>query len=240
MIGNPQAGDEGAPEWIVSFADMVTILMAFFVILYSMAGVKDTAQEEAMMRSLRLNLGPLKSMLAPLISKKSKFAATTSIPQGGEGGAQTREMAQARVARVAPGDPSAAGGMLDFEADSLELSAENQRQLTAIVRVLAGKGQSVEIRGHASRRPLGDDSPYRDAWDLAFARCRKTMDLLAAAGIEPSRMRLSVSPLPPQTFAGEDASPAERDARVEVFMLGEFSRQAGDRGPRATVHGTKE
>ena len=240
MIGNPQSGDEGAPEWIVSFADMVTILMAFFVILYSMAGVKDTAQEEAMMRSLRLNLGPLKSMLAPLISKKSKFAATTSIPQGGEGGAQAREAAQTRVARVAPGDPTAAGGMLDFEADGLDLSAENQRQLAGIARVLAGKGQTVEIRGHASRRPLAADSPYRDAWDLAFARCRKTMDLLAAEGIEPARMRLSVSPLPPQTFAGEDAAPALRDARVEVFMLGEFSQQTGDRGPRATVHGARE
>jgi len=35
---------EGAPEWMVSYADMITIMMAFFVVLYastSTSGVKD-------------------------------------------------------------------------------------------------------------------------------------------------------------------------------------------------------
>ncbi|HUY90344.1 MAG TPA: hypothetical protein VMV10_16530, partial [Pirellulales bacterium] len=86
-----------------------------------------------------------------------------------------------------------------------------------------------------SRRPLAPDSPYRDAWELAFARCRKTMDLLTDQGIEATRMRLCVSPLPAQTFVGEDPAPALRDARVEVYLLGEFSKQSGDRGPRPSA-----
>jgi chemotaxis protein MotB len=240
MIANRPAGDEGSPEWIVSYADMVTILMAFFVILYSMAGAQDKPQQEAMMRSLRLNLGPLKSMLAPVVSKNSKFAATVSAPQGGEAGGSSRDAGPARVARVDPGDPSAAGGMLDFEGDTLDLSGDNEQLLAALARLLAGKGQTIEVRGHASRRPLADGAPYRDAWELAFARCRKTMELLASAGIERTRMRLCVSPLPPQTFAGEDAAAALRDARVEVFMLEEFSELSGDRGPRPTGRGAKE
>lgn len=233
MLGNCAAGDEGSPEWIVSYADMVTILMAFFVILYSLAGNTDPAREEAMLRSLRFNLGPLKGALSPLIEIRSKHATPTVLPQTGResGGEPTREPLP-RVARVTPGDPTAAGGLLDFEADGTDLSPESQRMLGEIVRVLAGKGQSIEVRGHASRRPLSAASPYRDAWELAFARCRKTMDLLSAQGIEAARMRLCVSPLPPQTFADEDPAPAQRDARVEVFLLGEFSEQSGDRGPR--------
>ncbi len=33
----PQPTGEGAPEWMVSYADMITIIMAFFVVMYSSA-----------------------------------------------------------------------------------------------------------------------------------------------------------------------------------------------------------
>ena len=49
--------EEGLPEWIMSYADMITILMAFFVVMYSMAGSKDEGKEEEVLDSLRIWLG---------------------------------------------------------------------------------------------------------------------------------------------------------------------------------------
>ena len=43
----------------MSYADMITILMAFFVVMYSMAGTPDEAKEEAVFRSLREQFGPM-------------------------------------------------------------------------------------------------------------------------------------------------------------------------------------
>lgn len=38
MTDQPQHAPEGAPEWMVSYADMITIIMAFFVVLYATTG----------------------------------------------------------------------------------------------------------------------------------------------------------------------------------------------------------
>jgi chemotaxis protein MotB len=51
MSEAPEASSEGgAPEWMVSYADMITIMMAFFVVLYattSSSGKKDKGHDEA-------------------------------------------------------------------------------------------------------------------------------------------------------------------------------------------------
>lgn len=219
----------------MSYADMVTILMAFFVILYSMAGSEDSAKEQAMLRSLRLNLGPFKGLVGPLISKKSKLAEMAVAPQppqgeNRDGDPARRDSTPAKVPRIDPSDPVASGGMIRFEEGETELSPDNERQLTNISQALAGKPQCVEIRGHTSRRPLAAGSPYRDSWELAFARCRKAMEFLVSHGIERARIRLSVAAHPAQVRPGGGKGPEDSDARVDVFMLGEFPEKIDDHG----------
>ncbi len=39
------SGPEGAPEWMVSYADMITIMMAFFVVMYASAGTASSGSQ---------------------------------------------------------------------------------------------------------------------------------------------------------------------------------------------------
>ncbi len=53
MASKPEEKPDGAPEWMVSFADMITIMMSFFVIMFALASgeaAKAKQQQQASSR----------------------------------------------------------------------------------------------------------------------------------------------------------------------------------------------
>ncbi|HEX5444164.1 MAG TPA: flagellar motor protein MotB [Pirellulales bacterium] len=233
MSGKCPECEEGLPEWIMSYADMITILMAFFVVMYSMAGSKDSDKEEAVMHSLRHSLGPFQGVLGRFLPK-SKLTEMGAMPPPSDRETRDRQPAlrapPPTVPRVPPGQPLANGGLVYFDEGSTDLSEENQHQLLLAVETLRGKPQRIEIRGHSSRRPLPDGSPYRDHWDLAYARCRETMRFLVEHGIDADRIRLGVAPQATQAQAGNQPLLLISDSWVEIFTLNEFTEHFRERG----------
>lgn len=233
MSGKCPECEEGLPEWIMSYADMITILMAFFVVMYSMAGSKDPVKEEAVMHSLRHSLGPFHGVLGRFLPR-SKLTEMGRQPPPSEHEVRDRQPVlrapPPNVPRVPPGHPLATGGLVYFDEGSTELSDENLHQLSLAVETLKGKPQRIEIRGHSSRRPLPEGSPYRDHWDLAYARCRETMQFLVAHGIDSERIRLGVAPQATQAQEGDKPLLLISDSWVEIFMLNEFTDQFRQHG----------
>jgi chemotaxis protein MotB len=233
MSGNCPECEEGLPEWIMSYADMITILMAFFVVMYSMAGApKDKTKEEAVMRSLRERFGPNWPGLAALGPDPYGLQDATlrKIAGGGSktnsrktGGADTKGPPgeHSRVYTLHAGQQSAVGGVLYFPEASSDLTKDHLQQLRDAYEEISGKPQKIEIRGHTSRRPLPKGSPYRDNWDLAYARCRHTMEQLIALGVNPKRLRLSVAADNEPVAARADPLARSENSRVEMYMLNE-------------------
>ncbi len=233
MSGKCPECEEGLPEWIMSYADMITILMAFFVVMYSMAGApKDTKKEEAVFRSLREQFGPKWPGVAAIgsgafVGKNSilaKLLATGSAKSNKKtGGSDMRAPLgdHPRVHTLRPGDQAVIGGILYFPESGSELAKEHLKQLQVANEEISGKSLTIEIRGHTSRRPVPKGSPYRDNWDLAYARCRHTMEQLVALGIDPKRIRMSVAADNEPLSGRVDPLARSQNSRVEVFMLNE-------------------
>jgi chemotaxis protein MotB len=116
------------------------------------------------------------------------------------------------------------GALITFAEDSAELDELAKAKLAGMAPALLGKPNKIEIRGHATGRPLPAGSPHRDAWDLSFARCLATYNFLQQEGVEPFRMRLSqAGPHEPSKHPDNEEWITE-NSRVEIYMLGEYVR----------------
>lgn len=223
----------GIPEWVVTFGDMMSLLLTFFIMLVSMSEIKEEERYQAMVESLRQEFGHDKS-LASLIPGDIRPRNSTfqeHVRQMGrakrkdtaKGGQEVRAVVgeHERVQTVRPGEDSSCGGVVYFAEDSVTLSDANKQALDRIIPLIAGKPQKIEIRGHTSRRPVDPQSRLRDHLDLAYERCRVARDYLVEKGIEPERIRLGTAGGSEPLYTGVDPERMKTNSRVQILMWDE-------------------
>ena len=184
MLSDHEEKPEGAPEWMVSFADMITILMAFFVVMFSIASGdsnndKRTKQQETVLESLQSRFGPkwkpfMTWNVMPgnsnLPGSGKGLGSKLPVPAVGDPGGTmaVKKKERARIKVPGQGDTIAIGGLVMFEASSAKLAAGQEKTIGRITEELAGKQQVVEIVATASNCALPLGGPYRDRWELAM------------------------------------------------------------------------
>lgn len=226
----------GIPEWVVTFGDMMSLLLTFFIMLVSLSEIKSKERYQAMVDSMRRQFGhdssrasmapgdhkPRNAQLAKLATEgRAKRAHTFN------GGDKVRAPVgdNPRVENLHPGEKKATGGALFFAVGSTELNERNKRDLQRIALEIGGKRQKIEIRGHTSNLPIPDDAPFKDKWQIAHLRCRIAMDFLVSLGIDPQRIRLvAAGPHEPARLA-EDPELLKQNERVEIYLLAEVTEE---------------
>ncbi|MGB9689992.1 flagellar motor protein MotB [Thermogutta sp.] len=226
-------GGGGAPEWVLTYGDMMSLLLTFFIMLAALSEVKKEDQFEALAEALRRRFGKYVSLdeLA-LYYKPTVATPLKSVSEGREKLAKTLEGAskvkgprgrEAKVRSIRPGDEATTGGVVFFEEGTDQPLPGFDESLKKIAESLAGKPQKIEIRGHTSARPLPPGSSFRTHWDLAYAECLRVMEKLVELGIEPERIRISVAAANEPLFTDPDPEKRKQNARVEIALLNELT-----------------
>ncbi len=224
----------GIPEWVVTFGDMMSLLLTFFIMLVSMSEIKQQEQFQAMVESLRRRFGHDTAILSqipgPGKPRNSKFDNLSAMGRSRRldtmrGGDKVRAPVgdSPRVQQIRMAEDRTQGGKLLFDEGSALLTEQNRHKLEQIAREIQGKPQKIEIRGHTSTRPLGPDSPFQNHWDLAYARCRNVMEYLVKLGIHRKRITIGVAAENEPTENTEDPKKLRENSRVEIFMLSELA-----------------
>lgn len=221
----------GAPEWVMTYGDMMSLLLCFFVLLVSMSelkqdekyqGVADSLQERFGFSDSWEKLGPgehrPKHARQPRQSRQRGAAEDTAREPSATG-------SMPRVQTIRPGTRTTVGTVIPFDVRSDELSPTARSALDAIVPQLRGKPQKIELRGHAPALHWPPDESTSDWWDLAYRRARQVMDYLTKVhGLDPQRMRISVAG-PYEPLARDRPEASQENSRVELWLLDEV---AGD------------
>jgi len=233
----PEDQDEqnaGIPEWVVTFGDMMSLLLTFFIMLFSMSEIKEEQRYQAIADAMRRRFAHdmswtslLPGRSKPRNSPFEKLASTgrarrMDLMRGGDK-IKAPVGDHPRVLTIRQGDAAARGAVVYFAEGEARLTDADRRALRATAEVIGGKPQKIEIRGHTSNKPLPRHSPYKSHWDLAYARSRLVADELIELGIEPKRVRLSVAAENEPKHIGSDPNLRRRNPRVEIFMLSELA-----------------
>jgi chemotaxis protein MotB len=225
--------EAGVPAWVVTFGDMMSLLLTFFIMLVSMSEIKQD-EYQAMVDALRRRFGHdtavVSPMPGPVRPRNSKLSRLSSMGRARRldtmrGGDKVRAPVgdSPRVQQIRPAGDRTQGGMLMFDQGSAELTEADRHKVAEIAKDLLGKPQKIEIRGHTSTRPLGPGSSFRNHWDLAYARCYNTMQSLVKLGINRKRITIGVAADNEPLETAEDPQKLQENSRVEIFMLSELA-----------------
>jgi chemotaxis protein MotB len=231
---------KGGGAWKVAYADFVTAMMAFFLVMWIVAQNKPVKVAVAKYFSdpygTSMQPGKSSSMIAlpggaPLSIKgstlgkpKSSSGKASSEPgkkSADEADQKSRSPGKAGIQAIHNGD-RAVGTMVAFDEDAVELNERNRELIDELIPELLGKTFKIEVRGHASGRPVPQGSPYKDSWDLSFARSLGVMRYLVEKGVQPRRIRLSQGGQFEPNLAGQAEGTRSPQSRVEVYALNEL------------------
>ena len=213
----------GGGAWKVAYADFVTAMMAFFMVMWLTSQNEDVKQEVAQYfrdpfaietddppsRGYGSEKDPPKrdGRYSPTVQKRNEGRGQPGRMRNGFATAQFNDAPQITVL---------------FKDGSAELDPEQIEHLKHSVSNLLGRRNRIEIRGHSLRRPLPPGSPYKNHWDLCYARCTTVMEFLDGLGMDPDLFRISQAEGNEPIAESLDKSELEFNSRVDVHVLPEI------------------
>lgn len=226
-------------EWIVTYGDMVTLMLCFFVALFDITDA-DIQQMDIMITSLN-NMGMGANSGSPTLAtgKLAELGNTIASLPAMEKGRSLGVSLKKAISLFNPEVKSnkvtithdERGLVISFAADaffppaSAELNIEDTREIMIKVAQLMVSpelaARKFRIEGHTDSEPVDEGSAYKSNWELSAARAVNVLHYLVGFGADERRFQVSgFSDTVPRSV---NDSPEGRAAnrRVDIIILDE-------------------
>ena len=178
---SPASHDES--NWLISYADMMTLLCAFFIMLFSMAKLDDTKYEKAKEALSKQFNGKYEKPPAVELARE----ISTLIDELG--------IQKDAVVKAEPGSVSVAfRSTVFFETASADVRPQGQNVLGKLIEGVqknekrpGGKPYRVVIEGHTDSRPV-TSGDFPSNWELSGARASRVVRMFLEKGFDSTRL----------------------------------------------------
>ncbi|HUO09183.1 MAG TPA: flagellar motor protein MotB [Phycisphaerae bacterium] len=237
----PEPAGESAPMWIVSFADLVTLMMSFFVVLYAMKQGGEKQQMDTM-AAIKATFDPAYEPPADanpeFLQAYKRYKGIPGPPVDTLPGASQRiskgaDGANAEVQTIRMGKDNVTGGKITFDVGETKISPEAADTITQIADRVRGLNLILMVKGHVSadELPLRPDDPQ--GLSLSYRRATAVIQELIKDGIDQRTMRpVACGAYEPLRTGVYDAAGLRENRRVEVFTT---EATASEFAPTPTV-----
>lgn len=217
-----EEGGHGEP-WLVSYADLMTLLFGFFVLMYSFEAAKSRADASSVIIRKELAqffgggyVNPLNQVAADYKNeisqqKHSKDVAIKELAEGLEITFQSATL---------------------FESGSADLSGASKSVVAPLVQMVKEQHKpfSIRVEGYTDDNPIRSER-YPSNWELSGARASTVLRMFEDAGFDPDKLTAlgfgATRPAHPNRDAASKPLPENqaRNRRVKIFIINELDAE---------------
>ncbi len=215
----------GAPGWITTFSDLMSLLLTFFVLIVSFSSIQQVKFQKA--------LGSLKAYLGVLPKQESAFfQRQLVVPQMTDEGSRRMKRLAKELKKIIKKRNMQQRIKYEFTSDGLlirfdspvlfdlgkaTLKPQAYPILDKVVEMTRDWDNQIRIEGHTDDLPI-HNSVFPSNWELSSARAISVLRYFIQKGIEPQRLAAvgygEYHPLVPNTSPENRA----RNRRVEIYI----------------------
>ena len=223
----------GIPEWMVTFGDMMSLLLCFFIMLFAMSTIMPI-KLEAFVETQNMKKG---------YDGQSRTPSKNSKPSAALGSISERSRRNAALTGGQPDMPPpgenqpvqtiqdskvpSKGGLVRFKLGSEQLDAQTKSSLENLLPDLLNSSNKIKVEGYVSPAEEEEGIFSRGIY-LANARAIAVANHLVSLGIQKDAIEMGVSPngpnraiLPPRT------NPRLAGASAAVYLIHGTQRPTG-------------
>jgi chemotaxis protein MotB len=232
---------ENHERWLVSYADFITLLFAFFVVMYAISSLNE-GKYRVLSNALGSAFGKTQVIAMPVIEKKAVPVPAIILKQSAQQRQNNEILSRERdtltgVARdilkaLAPlvkqgkvrVTQSSRGISVEINASVLfapgdaKLTPESGEALNAVAQILKNDPHMIQVEGHTDSVPI-NTSAFPSNWELSSARASSVVRLFVANGIAESRLTAIGHGANIPVADNDTPEGRQRNRRVEVLIL---------------------
>ena len=190
---------ENHERWLITYADMITLLMVFFIVLYA-SSIVDSNKFQSLAASLQqaFNVDVLQGFDLETTSADPAAAEALVAALKQDVESLRSELDALRGPALSRGDIAvevnregiliSIYGNLLFDSGKATINYEALDVLQRVARAIATKPYPMRVEGHTDNIPI-DTQVYPSNWELSTARATAVVRYLIDSGISPQRVQ---------------------------------------------------